>query len=60
MNCVASSAKLGLRNRIVNEVYDNEDMIGMEKQNYRRKSSRQINESDVEFDCKTMQISEDL
>ena len=60
MNCVSSYTKLGLRNRIMNEVYDNEDMIGMEKQNYRRKSSRQINESDVEFDCKTMQISEDL
>ena len=60
MNCVSSCTKLGLRNRIMNEVYDNEDMRGMEKQNYRRKSSRQINESDVEFDCKTMQISEDL
>ena len=54
MNCVSSYTKLGLRNRIMNEVYDNEDMIGMEKQNYRRKSSRQINEIDVEFDCKTM------
>ena len=59
MNCVSSYTKLGLRNRIMNEVYDNEDMIGMEKQNYRRKSSRQIDKSDVEFDCKIMQISED-
>ena len=43
----------GLRNRIMNEVYDNEHMIGMEKKKCRRKGSGQLNESDAEFDSKT-------
>ena len=46
----SSCAKLGLRNRIMNKVSDNEDMIGMEKNKYRRKGSGQINESDAEFE----------
>ena len=50
----------GLRNRIMNEVYDNEYMIGMEKKKCRRKGSGQLNERDAEFDSETpgMQISE--
>ena len=50
----------GLRNRIMNEVYDNEHMIGMEKKKCRRKGSGQLNESNAEFDSKSpeMQISE--
>ena len=33
-------------------VYDNEDTIGMEKKKCWREGSRQINESDIEFDFK--------
>ena len=53
MNYVLSCTKLGLRNRIMNEVYDNEDMIGMEKKIDKRKACGFINESDAEFDFKT-------
>ena len=37
----------------MNEVYDNEDMIGMERKKHRHKGSGQINESDAEFDFTT-------
>ena len=53
MNCVSSSAKLGLRNRIMNEVHDNEEMIGMEKKILRCKASGYRNESDADHDFKT-------
>ena len=38
-----------LRNRIMNGAYDNEDMIGMEKNKCRRKGSGKLNESDAEY-----------
>ena len=39
------------------QVYDNEDMIGMEKKKYRRKGSGQINANDVEFDFRATETS---
>ena len=60
MDYVSSCAKLRLRNRIMNEVYDNEDMMSMEIKKWGRKGSGQLNESDAKFEFKTteMQISE--
>ena len=60
MNHISSCAKLGLRNRIMSEVYDNEDMISMEIKKLGRNGSHQLNESDAESDFKTteMKISE--